>query len=88
MALQVVSPGFFFVAVSGFFAGDKLIFSNVGGILGAVILVLLVRRVYSSSNFDATFRGIFRMNRATSVPGAGFTPPRAIAYARSAKRNR
>ena len=74
------------VIVSTSFVHGAMIFSNLGAILGAVVLILLSRYLGGSRESDATLQRTFRMSRSKSARVTGFMPPPAVAYARATKR--
>jgi uncharacterized membrane protein YeaQ/YmgE (transglycosylase-associated protein family) len=76
--------GGFFVIVSPFFVYGAMIFSNLGAILGAVVLIFLSRYLGPSQEFNATtLQRTPHMNRSKPRRVAAFMPPRDVAYARS-----
>jgi uncharacterized membrane protein YeaQ/YmgE (transglycosylase-associated protein family) len=81
------AAGGFLVIVSPFFIHGGMIFSNLGAILGAVVLIFLSRYVGASREYDKTMvQRTFRINRSKPRRVAGFMPPRAVAYARVGKK--
>jgi uncharacterized membrane protein YeaQ/YmgE (transglycosylase-associated protein family) len=77
--------GGFFVVVSPFFVYGQMIFSNLGAVLGAVVLISLSRYIGASREYDVTMvQKTLRMNRSKSprVPGL---MPQNVDYTRSRK---
>ena len=72
------------VVVSSSFAPGEIIFSNLGAVLGAAVLIFLFRYVGATREYDAIILPrTFRMNRSSSPHVARFAPLRRVAYARS-----
>jgi len=77
--------GGFFVIAAPFFAYGEMIFSNLGAVLGAVVLIFLSRYIGASREYDVTIvQKTLRMNRSKfpRIPGL---MPQDVAYARSRK---
>jgi len=77
--------GGFFVIVAPFFAhGSEMIVSNLGAVLGAVVLIFLSRYVGASREYDVTIvHKTLRMNRSKFPRVPGLVPQNV--YARSRK---
>ena len=76
--------GGFFVLVSPFFPYGDMIFSNLGAVLGAVVLISLSRYVGASREYDVTIvHKTLRMNRSKFPRVPGLVPQNV--YARSRK---
>jgi uncharacterized membrane protein YeaQ/YmgE (transglycosylase-associated protein family) len=77
--------GGFFVIVSPFFAHGEMIFSNLGAVLGAVVLIFLSRYIGPGREYDVTIvQRTLRMNRSKFPRVPGFMP-QDVACARSRK---
>jgi uncharacterized membrane protein YeaQ/YmgE (transglycosylase-associated protein family) len=76
--------GGFFAIVAPFFARG-MIFSNLGAVLGAVVLISLSRYIGASREYDATMvQKTLRLNRS-KFPRVSGLVPQDLAYARSRK---
>jgi uncharacterized membrane protein YeaQ/YmgE (transglycosylase-associated protein family) len=86
MGVAGAVAGGFLVFVSPFFLHGEMIFSNLGAILGATVLIFLSRYCGASRDYEATtLQRTFRMNRSKLRRVAGFMPPRRVGYVRSGK---
>jgi uncharacterized membrane protein YeaQ/YmgE (transglycosylase-associated protein family) len=79
-----IAGGFFVIAYPLLVHGG-MISSDLGAILGAVVMIFLSRYVGATREYDATIvQRTFRMNRS-KFPRIGGLLPREVAYARSRK---
>lgn len=80
--------GGFFVIASPLLIHGRMTFSDLGAIMGAVIMIFLSRYVGASREYDATMvQRTSRMTRSKFLQVTGLIPQK-VAYARSWKEGR
>lgn len=78
--------GGFFVFVSPFFVHGETVFSNLGAVLGAAILISLSGYLGARREYNATLlQRTFYMDRSKSPRMPAIPSPRQLAYARNRK---
>lgn len=87
MGLAGAVAGGFLVTVSPFFASGKIIFANLGALLGATFLALLARHLGGDRERDLAWRGLPDFQEPISRRVGGFMPRQAMPNARSGQRN-
>ena len=87
MGLAGALAGGFLVTVSPFFVFGKIIFANLGALLGAAFLALLSQYLGGSRERYLAARGLPHSQPPISRRVGGFTPRQAMPNARSGGRS-
>lgn len=88
MGVAGAVAGGFLITVSPFFVFGKIIFANLGALLGATFLALLSQHLGRDREHDLMWRGLPQFQRPISQRVVGFMPRQAMPNARGGQRSR